>query len=113
MHLADRRAMCGVVESKFVDSHEPPDDLEPEVAAKSYNPDPGRGTSGIAVVKERNEARLLAIDGVEGVAIGRDQGGRDALLVFVQDESVQSRLPAEIEGFRVIVDIIGGEILPL
>ena len=104
--------MCGVVEWGVVDSHEPPDDLEPEVAAKSYNPDPGHGTSGIEAVKERNEARLLAIDGVEGVAIGRDQGGRDALLVFVRDESVQSRLPAEIEGFGVIVDIIGGEILP-
>ena len=95
-----------------MDSHEPPDDLGPEVAGKSYNPDPVRGTSGIAVVKERNEARLLAVDGVEGVAIGRDQGGRDALLVFVRDESVQSRLPAEVEGFGVIVEITG-EILPL
>jgi hypothetical protein len=97
---------------RAMDSHEPPDDLETEVAAKSYNPDPGRPTSDIAVVKERNKTRLLAIDGVEGVAIGRDQTGRDALLVFVRDESVQARLPAQIEGFRVIVNITG-EIVPL
>jgi hypothetical protein len=97
---------------QVVESPQSPDDLEPEIAATSYDPDPGGAPSDIAAVKERNEARLLAIDGVEGVAIGRDQIGRDAILVFVRDSSVESRLPTEIEGFSVIIDVTG-EIRPL
>ncbi len=97
-----------------MDSPERPDDLGAETAKLSYVPnsgasstsDPG-ASSGIVAVKERSEARLLAIDGVEGVAIGRDQIGRDAILVFVRDRSVESRLPREIEGFAVMVEVTG------
>jgi hypothetical protein len=97
-----------------MDSPDRPHDLKAEMAEMSYTPnprasstpDPG-ASSGIAVVKDRNDARLLAIDGVEGVAIGRDQIGRDAILIFVRDRSVESRLPREIEGFSVIVEVTG------
>jgi|1185.fasta_scaffold199198_3 hypothetical protein len=89
-----------------MDSPERPDDLKPENAEMSFMPGPGV-PSVIAGVKERNEARLFAIDGVEAVAIGRDQIGRDAILVFIRDRSVESRLPGEIEGFPVIVEVTG------
>jgi hypothetical protein len=91
-----------------MESPERPDDLRAETAEMPYLPDPGAASSsGITVVKEANEAQLLAIDGVEGVAIGRDQVGRDAILVFVRDSSVKLRLPSEIEGFSVEVEVTG------
>jgi len=95
-------------------SLESPNDLHGESAEMSYTPSAGaaptgqpRAPSGIVAVKQRNEARLLAVDGVEGVAVGRDPIGRDAVLVFVRDRSVVSRLPREIEGFPVVVEATG------
>ena len=107
--LAAGRIVCGM------DSPERPDDLNPEIAEMSYTPDPEASStpdpgasSGIAAVMKRNEARLFAIDGVEGLNIGRDQIGRDAILIFVfPDRSVESRLPRDIEGFPVIVEVTG------
>ena len=100
--------------SAVMRSPERPDDLQGESAEMTYTPGTGAAPtpqpgspSGIVAVKQRNEARLLAVDGVEGVAVGRDQIGRDAVLVFVRDGSVVSRLPREIEGFPVVVEVTG------
>jgi hypothetical protein len=97
-----------------MDSPNRADDLKSESAEMSYTPDSGASStpdpepaSAITGVKERNEAGLFAIDGVEGVGIGRDEIGRDALLVFVRDRAVESHLPSEIEGFPVIVEVTG------
>jgi len=98
---------------QVVESPQSPDDLDPEIAAMpAAGTDPPGTPSDIGAVKDRNEARLLAIDGVEGVAIGLDEFGRDAIQVFVRDSSVGSLLPREIEGFPVFF-VVTGEIRPL
>ena len=91
-----------------------PDDPKAEIAEIADMPDgPNPSTpSDVAAVKDRNETRLLAIDGVEGVAIGRDRFGRDAIQIFVRDSSVKSRLPAEIGEFPVVI-VVTGQIQPL
>ncbi len=66
-------------------------------------------TSGIAAAKERNESRLMAIPGVKGVGIARNAIGDDALVVFLLDASVASRLPAEVDGYPVET-VVTGEI---
>jgi hypothetical protein len=104
-------ACRGSVHFKFVQSSQSPDDLESEIAAVPYNPSPA-SSSGVAAVKDRNESRLLAIDGVEGVGIGQNQSGDDAILVFIRDSSVVPRLPTQIEGVPVVT-VVTGEIRPL
>ena len=57
----------------------------------------------------------MAINGVEGVAIGRDRIGNDALVVYLRDSSVSAQLPSEVEGYPVetvitgSIDAYGGE----
>ena len=65
--------------------------------------------SALAAVKDRNESRLVAIDGVKGVGMGRDPIGRDALVIYISDQSVSSRLPTVVEGFPVVF-VVTGEI---
>ena len=83
-----------------------------EEAAMPYNPDEPAATgsiwsSQIAGVKQNHERELMAIDGVEGVGIGRNQIGDDVILVYVRDESVGQRLPFNIEGFQVKTQVTG------
>jgi hypothetical protein len=83
-----------------------------EEAAMPYNPDEPAATgstssSQIAGVKQNHERELMAIDGVEGVGIGRNQIGDDVILVYVRDEAVGQRLPFNIEGFQVKTQITG------
>lgn len=72
-----------------------------------YQPDLGTPSSGVTRAKERNEARLLSINGVKGVGIGRTAIGDDALVVFLVDESVASRLPAAVDGYPVETEVTG------
>jgi hypothetical protein len=81
-----------------------------EEAAMPYDPTRAAAESGapaIAGAIERHAARLMAIDGVMGVAVGRTRIGDDAILVYLRDASVKRRVPAEIEGHPVETAVTG------
>ena len=88
-----------------------------EEAAMPYNPEdqPTGDTGGAAAarsasisrVKQIHERELMAIDGVEGVGIGRNQIGDDAILVYLRDAETAKRIPGQIEGFPVRIEITG------
>lgn len=49
----------------------------------------------------------MSIDGVEGVGIGRDRVGNDAIVVYLRDASARTSVPAEVEGVRVETTVTG------
>lgn len=55
----------------------------------------------------RQEAQLLAIHGVTSVGIGLGLAGGEALVVGVVDAGVAARLPSEIEGVPLVVQVTG------
>src|SRR5215210_4542312 len=59
-------------------------------------------TEVVSPDRSQAEAMLRQIPGVEGVGEGRDAIGDPAWLVYVKDKSVASRLPAEVNGRRVL-----------
>jgi hypothetical protein len=78
-----------------------------EEAAVPYHPEPIEYTSPIAQVKQRNEMRLMAIEGVVGVGLQPDELGHQSIVVFLRDRSVQSQIPTALEGFPVTVQVTG------
>ncbi|KAB8041561.1 hypothetical protein [Janthinobacterium aquaticum] len=97
---------------KFI--HTP--DAVQEDAAMPYLPDlPGAGDAGevqrqasrLEAARRRNERALMAIDGVEGVALGRHADGRPAIMLYVHDAGVRQRVPRLVEGFPVIASVTG------
>jgi len=63
----------------------------------------------IQEAKARHAQRLLALPGVVSVGVGRDAEGREAIVVGLDRArpETQSRLPAQLEGYRVRVEVIG------
>ena len=63
----------------------------------------------IQEAKVRHAQRLLALPGVVSVGVGRDAEGREAIVVGLDRArpETQSRLPAQLEGYRVRVEVIG------
>lgn len=80
---------------------------EDEQAAVPFTPDPEPARSPIDAVLERNTPMLRRIDGVVGCGRGQTPVGDDAVRVDVRDASVQDRLPADLEGFPVVVVVTG------
>ena len=91
-----------------------------EDAAMPYLPDEplGQGAAGagyahavpqgrLEAAKRRNERALMAIDGVEGVSLGRNAVGKEALVVYLRDSSVKRRVPLQVEGYPVETSITG------
>lgn len=81
-----------------------------EEASMPYNPEEpaaGESASSIAQVKQNHESELMAIDGVEGVGVGRNQIGDDVILVYLRDDEVSKRIPRNIDGFQVKTEITG------
>lgn len=73
-----------------------------------YDPDDESETPSRALrIKEEHEARLLAIDGVEGVGLGSDEAGEDAIILYLRNEEARARAPAKVEGVAVITEITG------
>lgn len=101
--------------------------LAQEDAAMPYQPDqtdtaarPGRQGAAadawpastmpsgrLEAARRRNERALMAIDGVEGVALGRHADGRPAIVLYVHDDSVRQRLPRLVDGFPVLASVTG------
>lgn len=72
-----------------------------------YHPAPVAPASEVARLLAREEASLLAIDGVTSVGIGLGPPGREVLAVGVVDAGVAARLPREIDGVPLVVTVTG------
>jgi len=62
----------------------------------------------IGAAKQKHQQHLLALSGVVSVGIGlRDQ--QEVIVIGIQQESetLRQQLPAELEGFLVVIDLIG------
>ncbi len=57
-------------------------------------------------VQERNTARLMALPGVVGTAVGLDAQGQPVVKVFTTQAGVAG-LPANLDGLSVVVDVTG------
>jgi hypothetical protein len=63
----------------------------------------------IQEAKARHAPRILALPGVVSVGIGRDAQGREVIVIGLDRArpDTQAQLPAELEGYRVQVQVIG------
>lgn len=77
-----------------------------EEAAMPYHPAAEPPASGAAGVKRRHEMELMEIEGVEGVGLGV-RTGEEVILAYVRDSGVADRLPREVEGVPVAVQVTG------
>lgn len=79
-----------------------------EDAAMPYSPEDSSETSPqIQHAKESHEQELMAIDGVEGVGIGRNSIGNDAIIVYLRSEDAKTRVPSNIAGYPVETKVTG------
>lgn len=80
------------------------------IATSAISCDEDRGmTTSITMVKQENEARLLAMPGVVSVGVGLDDNGEAAIIVGLSGPSqkTESELPENIGGYRVVPRYIG------
>lgn len=65
----------------------------------------------IATAKQHHESELMSLPNVVGVALGQDDAGGDAIVVFVTDDSAspatEQVIPRELAGHTVVVRAIG------
>lgn len=79
-----------------------------EDAAMPYSPEVSSETSSpIQYAKESHEQELMSIEGVEGVGIGRDSIGNDAIIVYVRSKDAKKRIPHNIAGYPVEMKVTG------
>jgi len=83
-------------------------DFPNEEAAMPYSPDSStESSSPVQHVKQRHEQELMAIDGVEGVGVGRNSIGDDAILVYLRSDDIKARIPRTIDGYPVETKVSG------
>ena len=88
---------------------EEPAHSQEQAALPVTTPPPNQGdTHPIDDVLERIRPELLTIPGFAGVAHGQTPDGNDAVIVWVTDPDAAKRVPTEIEGYPVIVDVVPG-----
>ena len=63
----------------------------------------------IKEVKTRYEHQFLQMAGVVSVGIGLNKDGREAIIIGLEgpNPETEARLPSELEGYPVIVQVIG------
>lgn len=63
----------------------------------------------IQEAKARHADRLLTLPGVVSLGIGRDGDGREVIVIGLDQPrpETQARLPAQLEGYPVRVEVIG------
>jgi hypothetical protein len=86
------------------------DEFPYEDAAMPYSPEESATTnssSALEHVKQNHEQELMAIDGVEGVGVGRSKIGDDAIIVYLRDEGAKKRIPRSVAGYPVETIITG------
>lgn len=67
----------------------------------------GVKSSSVSAIKDKHEADLMAMDGVEGIGIGQDPLGNEAIVVYVRDQEAAKRIPTRLEGVVVQVLVTG------
>lgn len=72
-----------------------------------FRPDEGAPPTALGQVPASEEARLLSIPGVTSVGLGLGPAGGDAIVIGVVDPGVAARLPSEIAGLPVVVEVTG------
>lgn len=83
-------------------------DFEYEDAAMTYTPESSTDRStAVEHVKQSHEQQLMAIDGVEGVGVGRNSIGDDAVIVYLRTEDAKARVPRTIGGYPVETKVTG------
>jgi hypothetical protein len=81
-----------------------------EDAAMPYSPEEDNTTessSSLELVKQNHEQELMAIDGVQGVGVGRSKIGDDAIIIYLRDEGAKQRIPRSVAGYPVETIITG------
>lgn len=76
-----------------------------EEVAMSYSP--MHAQSSTDAVKRKREAALMNIEGVQGVGLGQDSIGNEAIVVYVRDQGVAKQIPRDLDGVSVIVEVTG------
>jgi hypothetical protein len=63
----------------------------------------------VQTIKEKHEAKLLAMPGVVSVGIGQDVDGAALIIIGISSEDAQliAELPNKLEGIAVKVQLIG------
>jgi hypothetical protein len=72
-----------------------------------YRPTDDAPPTALGRVSASDEARLLAIPGVTSVGLGRGPAGGEAVVIGVLDAGVAARLPSEIAGLPVVIEVTG------
>jgi len=64
--------------------------------------------AGIAAVRDRHEAELMAVPGVVGVGIG-ERHGREVIVVYVEkkDAKMEHEIPQTLETYRLQIEVTG------
>jgi len=81
-------------------------DFEYEDAAMPYSPE-SEASSLVEHVRQSHEQQLMAIEGVEGVGIGNDSTGNDAIIVYVRTKDAKTRVPSSVDGYPVETIVTG------
>jgi len=68
---------------------------------------PGEEVPPAETVRQKQQARLMEIEGVEGVGIGQDAIGDEGIVVYVRDAEAAKRIPRTLDGLNVIVQVTG------
>lgn len=73
-----------------------------------YDPQPDpQSQSGILAVREKYEADIMAIPGVNGIGVTQNVTGDDAIAVYVLDKSIAARVPKSLGGYDVETVVVG------
>ena len=63
----------------------------------------------IKEVKAQYEAQLLQLPGVVSIGIGRDNYGKPAIIVGLEqpDPAIEAQLPRQLKGYPVVLIVVG------
>lgn len=75
--------------------------------AVDYNPEPDEPESEAVAIKNRHEAELMQISGVTGCGVGRNELGEPAIVVYVAERAAAGRVPRNVEGLEVVIEVTG------
>ncbi len=82
--------------------------VEPDQMEEASMPySPGEELLRTDTQERKRQERLMAIEGVEGVGVSQDAVGGRAIVVYVRDAEAAKRVPPEIDGLNVQVQITG------
>lgn len=61
----------------------------------------------IKEVKARHYEKLMAMEGVASVGVGKNESGQPSIVVGVKNETDATTLPINLEGYQVVVRLVG------